>query len=76
MIIDHICFAVKDINQSIEHWTSAFDYTQMTEVVINTRQHVKVAFLKKADSLIIKLIEPLPENTSITNFVDKGFPNE
>ena len=72
MIVDHICFAVKDIEKAISDWTGAFDYRQMTEIVINTRQKVKVVFLEKSDSILIKLIEPLPDNESVLNFVRKG----
>ncbi len=54
MIIDHICFAVKDLQKGIENWKNAFDYRQMTEVVTNTRQKVRVVFLTKEDSITIK----------------------
>ena len=46
MIIDHICFAVKDLEKAIVNWCKAFGYSQMTEIVSNTRQQVKVVFLK------------------------------
>jgi methylmalonyl-CoA/ethylmalonyl-CoA epimerase len=72
MIIDHICFAVKNLDTSIEQWTRAFDYQQMTEIVTNTRQQVKVVFLSKEGSVTIKLIEPLPENESVINFLKRG----
>jgi len=72
MIIDHICFAVKDIETAITQWTGAFEYEQMTEIVTNTRQQVKVVFLNKEQSITIKLIEPLPENESVVNFVKRG----
>jgi len=72
MIIDHICFAVKDIETAITQWTGAFEYEQMTEVVTNTRQQVKVVFLSREQSVTIKLIEPLPENESVMNFVKRG----
>jgi methylmalonyl-CoA/ethylmalonyl-CoA epimerase len=72
MIIDHICFAVKDIETAITQWTAAFEYKQMTEIVTNTRQQVKVVFLNREQSVTIKLIEPLPENESVVNFVKRG----
>lgn len=72
MIVDHICFAVKNIEQAIENWTTAFDYRQMTEIVINSRQKVKVVFLEKRNSILIKLIEPLSDNESVINFVRTG----
>jgi methylmalonyl-CoA/ethylmalonyl-CoA epimerase len=72
MIIDHICFAVNDIQKGIENWKNAFDYRQLTEVVTNTRQKVRVVFLTKEDSITIKLIEPLEENKSVSDFVQRG----
>lgn len=72
MIIDHICFAVKDLKEGVEYWERVFGYSQMTRVVTNTLQKVKVVFLRKANSLDIKLIEPLEENLSLVNFVSRG----
>ena len=72
MVIDHICFAVKDLEKAIVDWTRAFEYTQMTEIVVNTRQKVRVVFLEKPNSIIIKLIEALPDNASVLNFVKRG----
>jgi methylmalonyl-CoA/ethylmalonyl-CoA epimerase len=72
MTIDHICFAVKNIEEGIEYWESVFEYRQMTGIVINSLQKVKVTFLKKVNSLTIKLIEPLQDNQSLLNYVNRG----
>ena len=72
MIIDHICIAVKDIEEGIAYWEKVFGYRQMTGIVINSLQKVKVAFLKKENSLTIKIIEPLKDNQSLVNFVSRG----
>ena len=72
MIIDHICFAVRDINEGIEYWNRVFGYTQMTQIVENSIQRVKVTFLKKDNSITVKLIEPFKNNQSIINFVARG----
>ena len=72
MKIDHICFAVKNIMEGISYWERVFGYRQMTDVVINTLQKVKVVFLSKEESLLIKLIEPLLDNQSLINFVNRG----
>lgn len=72
MKIDHISFAVKDIAEGIEYWKRVFGYKQMTGVVENSRQLVKVVFLTKEDSITVKLIEPLGDNTSLINFVNRG----
>jgi methylmalonyl-CoA/ethylmalonyl-CoA epimerase len=72
MTIDHICFAVKDLNEGIAYWERVFGYTRMTGMVINSLQKVKVIFLRKENSLDIKLIEPLGDNASLVNFVSRG----
>lgn len=72
MKVDHICFAVKDISEGISYWERVFGYMQMTEVIINSLQKVKVTFLYKDDSVLVKLIEPLSDNESLVNFVNRG----
>jgi methylmalonyl-CoA/ethylmalonyl-CoA epimerase len=72
MVIDHICIAVKDIEEGIAYWEKVFGYKQMTGIVVNSLQKVKVAFLIKENSLTIKIIEPLKENLSLVNFVSRG----
>jgi methylmalonyl-CoA/ethylmalonyl-CoA epimerase len=72
MIIDHIGIVVKDINKGIDHWKSIFNYSQMTNIVLNTRQKVKVVFMEKEGSLTVKLIEPTDEKSPIYSFSKKG----
>jgi methylmalonyl-CoA/ethylmalonyl-CoA epimerase len=72
MKIDHICFAVKNLPEGIAYWERVFGYKQMTEMVENSLQRVKVVFLKKEESLTIKLIEPVEGNQSLLNFVGRG----
>ena len=72
MVIDHIGIVVKSLEQGIEYWEKVFGYKQMTEIVINTRQKVKVVFLKKENSLLIKLIEPTDETSPIYRISRKG----
>jgi methylmalonyl-CoA/ethylmalonyl-CoA epimerase len=72
MKIDHICFAVKNIGEGLAYWERVFGYKQMTNVIVNTIQQVKVSFLTKDDSITIKLIEPLETNQSLVNFVNRG----
>jgi len=72
MTIDHICFAVKDLNEAITYWEYVFGYKQMTSVILNSLQKVKVTFIKKENSILIKLIEPVEGNKSLQNFVNRG----
>ena len=72
MIIDHVGIAVKSLEPSIEYWKSVFGYEQMTNIVVNTRQKVRVVFLSKAESLTIKLIEPTDESSPVHRFTLRG----
>jgi len=72
MKIDHICFAVKNLVEGIAYWENVFGYRQMTEVVQNSLQKVKVVFLCKEESVLVKLIEPEENNQSLINFVNRG----
>jgi methylmalonyl-CoA/ethylmalonyl-CoA epimerase len=72
MNIDHICFAVKNLYEGITYWEDVFGYKQMTKIVSNSLQKVKVTFLFKDDSITVKLIEPLEGNQSLLNFVNRG----
>ncbi len=72
MVIDHIGIVVKSIEKGIEHWRDVFGYKQVTEIVINTRQKVKVVFLAKENSLTVKLTEPTEESSPIYSFAQRG----
>jgi len=72
MQIDHIGIVVKSLEAGIAHWTTVFEYRQMTEPVVNTRQKVRVVFLEKEDSLPVKLIEPVDETSVIYAMAQKG----
>lgn len=56
MIIDHIGIVVKSIVNGITYWQEIFGYNQYTEVVDNTRQKVKVVFLKKEEGCTISVL--------------------
>ena len=72
MVVDHIGIVVKSIEKSIKYWEKVFGYKQMTETVINTRQKVKVVFLVKENSLLVKLIEPTDETSPVFRIARKG----
>lgn len=72
MVIDHIGIAVNSLEAGIEHWGKVFGYGQMTEIVTNTRQKVRVVFLSKENSTTVKLIEPTDQTSSIFAFVQRG----
>ena len=72
MIIDHIGIVVKSIEESVKYWECIFGYKRYTNEVVNTRQKVKVTFLTKENSQMIKLIEPLNEESTIYLFAKRG----
>ena len=72
MNIDHICIAVKSIEKAAEKFCQLFDYSIYTDIVENTRQQVKVQFLRKEGSLEIKLIEPVNRESPLVAFLKKG----
>jgi methylmalonyl-CoA/ethylmalonyl-CoA epimerase len=72
MVIDHIGMVVQSIERGIEHWEKTFQYQKMTNVVVNSRQKVKVVFLTKPGSLTVKLIAPVDETSAAYRFAMKG----
>ncbi|TKB07427.1 VOC family protein [Desulforhopalus sp. IMCC35007] len=72
MDLDHVGVVVLSLQAGVEHWQKVFGYKQFTEEVINTRQKVKVVFLKKENSLPVKLIEPVGSDSPIYRFAKKG----
>ena len=72
MIIDHIGIVVQSLEKAITEWGKAFGYVQMTEPVVNTRQKVRVVFLKKEGSVMVKLVEPLDSTSSVYPLSRKG----
>lgn len=72
MVIDHIGILVKSIENGIKHWQNVFGYQQMTNIVINTRQKVKVVFLEKKNSTTIKLIAPADATSPLFKTAQRG----
>lgn len=72
MIIDHIGIVVKSLREGIQHWETCYGYRQNSAIITNTRQQVRVAFLAKADSLTIKLVEPCSASSSVFAFAQRG----
>jgi methylmalonyl-CoA/ethylmalonyl-CoA epimerase len=72
VVIDHIGIAVRSLEEAIEHWKSVFGYEQLTDIIENTRQKVRVAFLAKKGSLTVKLIEPTGAASPVYAFAQRG----
>jgi methylmalonyl-CoA/ethylmalonyl-CoA epimerase len=72
MTIDHIGIVVRSIDQALPEWERLFGYCRNSDVVLNTRQKVRVVFLSKRDSLPVKLIEPSAPDSPVASFSRKG----
>jgi methylmalonyl-CoA/ethylmalonyl-CoA epimerase len=72
MVIDHIGVVVPSLKEGIEQWKSLFGYTLNSDIVENSLQRVRVAFLAKPNSLTVKLVEPSSEDSPVTAFARRG----
>jgi methylmalonyl-CoA/ethylmalonyl-CoA epimerase len=72
MVIDHIGIVVRSLDEAMQQWETLFGYRKSSEIVLNTRQKVRVVFLAKTESLTIKLIEPSEPDSPIAMFARKG----
>ena len=72
MIIDHIGIVVSALPEAIDKWTTVFGYRQLTEIVTNTRQRVRVVFMQKDNSITVKLIEPVGTESPVYRSALKG----
>lgn len=72
MKLDHVCIAVRSIDDAADRLCELLGYTKKTTKVTNTRHRVNVQFLGKTDSLDIKLIEPADSESNLWEFIKKG----
>ncbi len=72
MTLDHIGILVPCLEVGLRQWETLFGYHQSSEIVLNTRQKVKVVFLAKKDSLTVKLIEPSAPDSPVFQAARKG----
>ena len=59
MQLDHIGIVVPSLEEGLKHWEELFGYRKNSDVVVNSRQKVRVVFLAKKDSLTVKRSSPL-----------------
>jgi len=72
MQLDHVCIAVRSIDNAADRLCELLGYVKKTTKVTNTRHRVNVQFLGKTDSLDIKLIEPADADSGLWEFIKKG----
>lgn len=72
MQLDHVCVAVRSVEDCAGRLCGLLGYSRRTGKVTNTRHRVNVLFLSKPGSLDIKLIEPSDPESPLWEFVRKG----
>ncbi len=72
MVIDHIGVVVRSLEDGIRQWEELFGYHVSSEVVVNSRQMVRVVFLSKKNSVTIKLIQPSGPASPVSLFSRRG----
>lgn len=72
MIIDHLGIVVRSLEEGIQQWETMFGYRKNSDIVLNTRQKVRVVFLAKKGSLPVKLVEPSEPASPVFLFARRG----
>jgi methylmalonyl-CoA/ethylmalonyl-CoA epimerase len=72
MIIDHIGIVVRTLEEGLQQWEEMFGYRKNSDIVLNTRQKVRVVFLAKKASLPVKLVEPADPTSPVFAFARRG----
>lgn len=72
MVIDHIGIVVRSLEEGIQRWEALFGYRKNSNIVLNTRQKVRVVFMAKNDSPTVKLIEASGSDSPVYAFARKG----
>ncbi|HEV2324326.1 MAG TPA: VOC family protein [Terracidiphilus sp.] len=72
LVIDHIGIVVGSLEKAISQWETLFGYTLSSDIITNTRQKVRVAFLSKDHSLTIKLVTPAEPASPVALLARRG----
>jgi methylmalonyl-CoA/ethylmalonyl-CoA epimerase len=72
MVIDHIGIVVRSLEDGLAQWETMFGYKKSSDIVLNTRQKVRVVFLSKTGSVMVKLVEPSEPDSPVSMFARKG----
>jgi methylmalonyl-CoA/ethylmalonyl-CoA epimerase len=72
MKLHHVGVAVKSIAEHAEQYRQAFGITLTSQIIEDELQKVRVAFGQVGDGVFIEFVEPLGENSPITNLLKRG----
>ena len=70
--LDHVCLAVRNLDDARVALHRTLGYSVRTEPVENSRQQVVVQFMSKAGSLDIKLIAPSSSDSPLVDFLRRS----
>ncbi len=71
-IVDHIGFAVKDLDQAVEYYSQIFGVTEWERIPMPER-HMEVAAARLGDTLL-ELITPTSEEAAFAKFINEKGP--
>lgn len=72
MVLDHLAVVVASLEPAITFWQRVFGYMPLTRPVSNTRQQVRVVFLAKEGSAMVKLVEPTSPGSPVHALARRG----
>ena len=72
VILEHVGIVVRSLEEGMEIRAQAFGYAAATHPVTNTRQKVRVAFLERANSVMVKLVEPTDDSSLVFALARRG----
>lgn len=72
MVIDHIGIVVRSLEEALNQWEVLFGYRRNSDIVLNSRQKVRVVFLTKSGSLTVKLIEASGPDSPVAAVAKRG----
>jgi methylmalonyl-CoA/ethylmalonyl-CoA epimerase len=72
MVIDHVAVVVASLETAIPFWQKSFGYSPITEPVVNSRQRVRVVFLAREGSVMIKLVAPTDASSPVSALALRG----
>jgi methylmalonyl-CoA/ethylmalonyl-CoA epimerase len=72
MVIHHIGLVVKNIEEHYEkYFRDSLGYDNLSQIYIDDKIGVKVAFINMNDKIFLEFVEPLDEKSPVNNYLKK-----
>jgi methylmalonyl-CoA/ethylmalonyl-CoA epimerase len=72
MKINHIAIVVKNIEKDMKVFVEDYGYEQISDILTIDNQQVRVVLLNCGNDMNIELIEPVGEDSPVSNALKKG----